>query len=65
MPVDAAEPLFGQNLEPYDFWHEPVEKTELAAAFAHQLAEAVMTVAGLLFWAVLAAGYLTAALSPD
>jgi hypothetical protein len=62
MRNSAAEPAFGRHPEPHQSGFIANNASELAVTIAHQIAEAVMVVAGPLFWALLAAGYLTAAL---
>jgi hypothetical protein len=60
MRSSAAEPSFGRPPGPRHFRFGAADASELAVAVTHQIAEAVMEVAGPLFWTMLAAGYLTA-----
>jgi hypothetical protein len=62
MRSSAAEPSFGRPPGPRHFRFGADDARELAVAVTHQLAEAVIEVAGPRFWTMLAAGYLTAAL---
>jgi hypothetical protein len=71
MRAGTAEARFDRNVEDGDFGnpgHDGLggsrETGAFAAAVAHQLAEAIMTVAGSLFWVMLAVAWLSAVLGP-
>jgi len=54
------EPYARWGVERYDDASSTLDGRVLAVAITHQLAAAVMDVAGLLFWALLAVGFLAA-----
>jgi hypothetical protein len=61
MRASAVEPYLRGRLRHPRYDGAP-ETWDLAAAIAHQVAQAVMDVAGPLFWAVLVVGFVAGAL---
>jgi hypothetical protein len=72
MRAGAAEVRFGRNVEDDDFGNpegdglggQPRGAGAFAVVVAHQIAEAIMTVSGSLFWVMLAIGWVCAVLGP-
>jgi hypothetical protein len=59
MRSDAGEPHFRWDLRQSNFRRGAAERSDSAVAMAHQIAEAVMEIAGPLFWAALVVGFVT------
>jgi hypothetical protein len=59
MPYETGEPDFGWDFRRSHFRRGAAERSDPAVVVAQRIAEAIMEIAGPLFWAALVVGFVT------